>query len=75
MKMNQHLEEALERVRALPDNCQREVAGVMLAVLDQQNPDLSLSPEQIAGVERDVARDRPYATDREVRTVFARLTK
>ena len=73
--MNQQLEEVLEQVRALPDERQQEVAQVLLAFLDQQNPDLYLSPEQIAEIERRAADDGPYATDEEVRAVFARLTQ
>lgn len=73
--MNRQLEEVLEEVRALPDERQQEVAQVLLAFLDQQNPDLYLSPEQIAEIERCMSDDEPFATDEEVRSVFARLTK
>jgi hypothetical protein len=37
--------------------------------------DISLSPEQIAEIERRMADDGQYATDEEVREFFARLTK
>jgi hypothetical protein len=73
--MNQRLEEAIERVRALPDERQQEAAFILLGFLDQQNPDLYLSPEQIAEIERRASDDGPYATDEEVRSVFERLTK
>jgi hypothetical protein len=73
--MNQRLEEAIERVRALPDERQQEAAFILLGFLDQQNPDLYLSPEQIAEIERRASDDGPYATDDEVRSVFERLTK
>jgi hypothetical protein len=73
--MNQQLEEVLERVRALPDDRQQEAAFILLGFLDQQNPDLYLSPEQIAEIERRASDDGPYATDDEVRSVFERLTK
>ena len=73
--MNQQLEEVLEEVRALPDARQQEAAQALLAFLDQQNPNLYLSPDEVAHVECYVAEDGPYATDEEVRTVFARLTK
>src|ERR1700730_9422603 len=74
-RMNQQLEEVLEQVRALPDERQQEVAQVLLAFLDKQNPDLYLSPEQIAEIECCAADDGPYASDEEVRSVFARLKK
>jgi hemolysin-activating ACP:hemolysin acyltransferase len=73
--MNRQLEEVLEQVRALPDERQQEVAQFLWAFLDQQNLDLYLSPEQVAEIERRAADDGPYATDQEVREVFARLTK
>ena len=74
--MNQLLEEALEQVRALPEERQQEAAQVLLAFLDQEkNPELYLSPEQIAEIERRMSDDGPYATDDEVHAVFARLTK
>jgi hypothetical protein len=73
--MNQQLEEVIERVKALPDDRQQEAAFILLEFLDQQNPDLYLSPEQIAEIERRAADDGPYATDEDVRAVFARLTK
>ncbi len=73
--MNQLLEEALEQVKALPEERQQEAAQVLFAFLDQENPELYLSPEQIAEIERRMSDDGPYATDEEVRAVFARLTK
>jgi hypothetical protein len=73
--MNRQLEEVLEEVRALPDERQQEVAQVLLAFLDQQNPDLYLSAEQIAEIERCMSDDEPFATEEEVRSAFARLTK
>jgi hypothetical protein len=72
--MNRQLEEVLEQVSALPDERQQEVAEILLAFLDQ-HPDLYLSLEQIAEIKRRAADDGPYATDEEVREVFARLTK
>ena len=73
--MNQRLEEVIEQVRALPEERQQEAAQILLAFLDQQNPDLYLSPEQIAEIERCMPDDEPYATDEEVRSVFARPKK
>ena len=73
--MNQLLEEALEQVKALPEERQQEAAQVLFAFLDQQNPELYLSPGQVAEIERRMSDDGPYATDEEVRAVFARLTK
>jgi len=74
--MNQLLEEALEQVKALPEERQQEAAQVLLAFLDQEkNSGLYLSPEQIAEIERCMSDDEPFATEEEVRAVFARLTR
>ena len=72
--MNQQLEKVLERVRALPDGRQWEVAEVLLASLDQQSPDVNLSPRKIAKAERYAASRRRFATDEEVRKAFVSLT-
>jgi hypothetical protein len=74
--MNQRLEEAIEQIKALPEDRQQEFAAVLFDLLDvERNPDLYLSREQIAEIERRAAEDGPYATDEEVRSVFARLTR
>jgi hypothetical protein len=73
--MDPRLEEVLEQIRALPDVRQQEIAQVLLAYLDGQSFDFSLSPEQVAEIQQRAADDGPYATDEEVREVFARLTK
>jgi hypothetical protein len=72
--MNQQLEEAIERVKALPDDRQQEAAFILLGFLDQQSPDLYLSQEQIAEIERCMSDDEPFASEEEVRSVFAHLT-
>ena len=72
--MHQQLERVLKRVRALPDARQWEVVEVLLAALDQQSPDVRLSPRRIAKIERDAANHGRFATDEEVREVFARMT-
>ena len=73
--MNPRLEEVIEQVKALPDERQQEAAQMLLAFLDDQSPDLYLSPEQIAEIERCLSDDEPFATDEEVKSVFERLTK
>jgi hypothetical protein len=74
VRMNQELEIIIARIKSLPDERQQEVAQVLLALLDEQDPNLLLSPEQIAEIERLATDDGPYATNEEVREVFARLT-
>jgi hypothetical protein len=72
--MHQQLERVLRRVRALTNARQWEVAEVLLASLDQQSPDVLLSPRKIAKAERDAANHGRFATDEEVGKAFARMT-
>jgi hypothetical protein len=73
MLMNKRLEEAIARVGALSEERQGEAAEVLLAFLDAS--DVHLTPEQIAEIERRLSDEEPFATDEEVRSTFARLTK
>jgi hypothetical protein len=73
-RMHQQLKSVLKRVRALPESRQWEIAEVLLASLDQQSPDVHLSPRKLAKIERDAASHSRFATDEQVRAVFARLT-
>ena len=73
--MNKHLYEAMARVRALPDDRQREAAELLFEFIANQHPDFYLSPEQIAEIERRMSEDGPYATEQEVRAAFDRLKK
>jgi len=73
--MNKRLDEALSRVKALPDDRQGEVAEILFDFLEQDGLDIHLTPEQIAEIERGLADSEPYASDAEVRAVFQRLTK
>jgi hypothetical protein len=73
--VNKQLDDAITRVKTLPDEQQREAAQVLLEFLDLQDSDMQLTPEQIAEIERRLSGDEPYATGEEVRDLFARLTK
>ena len=73
--MNQRLEEAITQIKTLPDERQHEAALILLDFLDRQESDVDLTPEQIAEIERRMSDDGPYASDEEVRSLFARLTK
>jgi hypothetical protein len=73
--MNKRLDEAVARVKALPDEQQREIAEILFDFLEQDKLDIQLTPEQIAEIERSLADSEPYASDTEVQAVFQRLTK
>jgi uncharacterized protein YciU (UPF0263 family) len=71
--MNRRLDEALTRVRALPDEKQGEIAEVLLDFLEQE--DIHLTPEQIAEIKLGLSDSEPYASDAEVQAVFRPLNK
>lgn len=73
--VNKHLDEAIERVKALPDDRQREAAEILREFVEDQDMDIHLTPEQIAEIERRLSDDEPYASDEDVRSVLDRLTK
>jgi hypothetical protein len=73
--VNKHLDEAIARVRALPDERQREAAEILLEFVDDQGSDVHLTTEQIAEIERRLSDDEPFASDDDVRALFHRLTK
>jgi hypothetical protein len=39
----------------------------------EEEDEVQLTPEQVAEIERRLSDDEPYATDEEVRALFARL--
>lgn len=69
--MNKRLEDAIARLKSQPEEKQQEAAEILLDFLEQ-GPDLSLSPEQIAEIERRFEED-DVATDDEVKAFFERL--
>jgi len=73
--MNKHLDDAIARLRSLPEERQREAADLLRDYLDQDSSDIHLTPEQIAEIERRLSDDEPFASDAEVRSTFERLTK
>ena len=73
--MNKRFEDAVEQVRALPDDRQQEAADLLVEFLNQGAPEIYLTSEQIAKIERGASDDEPYASDDELRSVLARLVK
>jgi hypothetical protein len=66
--MTKQLNEAIRKLQALPEDRQDEAAALLLEFLEQEQSDVSLTPEQIAEIERRLSDDEPYATDDEVRS-------
>jgi hypothetical protein len=73
--VNKQLNDAIERVKSLPDDRQREAAEILLDFVEDQNRDVLLTQEQIAEIERRLGDDEPFASDEEARAVIDRLTK
>jgi hypothetical protein len=73
--MNKRLDEAVARVKALPEERQGEVAELLFDFLEPGNVAIHLTPAQVAEIERGLADSEPYASDAEVRALFQRLTK
>jgi hypothetical protein len=73
-EMNKQLDEAITRLKALPEDRQQAAALLLLDFLDRDRDDIELSPEQIAEIERRLAAD-DVATEEEVRDFFHRLKR
>jgi hypothetical protein len=73
--MNKRLDEALTRVKSLPDEKQSEIADILIDLLERDELDIHLTPEQIAEIELGLSDQEPFASEAEVRAVFQRLTK
>jgi len=73
--MNKRLDEAITRLKALPDDQQSEIADLLIDVLDREAEDIVFSPEQIAEIERALSDDEPYASEEEARALIDRLSK
>ena len=73
--MNKRLDEAITRLKALPEDQQGEIADLLIDVLDREAEGIVFSPEQIAEIERALSDDEPYATEEEARALFDRLSK
>lgn len=73
--MNKRLDDAIARLKSLPEDRQLEAADVLLDFLDEDASSIQLTSEQIAEIERRLGDNEPYATEAEVRATFDRLTK
>jgi hypothetical protein len=71
--MNKQLSEAIARVSELPEDRQEAAAVLLLDFLDG-GPDVELTPEQIAEIERRLEEDE-VASDEEVKAFFDRIKK
>ena len=68
------LEHAVETVSALPDDTQDELARILLQLAGVEQPPYELAPEEEADIEAslDEAERGEFATDEEVRAMWAK---
>lgn len=69
--MNKHLSEAIARVSELPEEQQEAAAAMLLNFIEHDGPEIELTPEQIAEIERRLEED-DIASDEEVKAFFNR---
>ncbi|AWN49294.1 hypothetical protein DK419_25535 [Methylobacterium terrae] len=72
--MTDLLEQAIERVRTLPPETQDEVARTMLAVLDDEQGLVILSPDEKASFAKSLAQAArgEFASDERMRAIWAK---
>jgi hypothetical protein len=70
MPMNKQLDEAITRLRELPEERQQAAAALLLDFLDGRE-DADLSPERIAEIEATLT-ENDLATDEKVEAFFTR---
>jgi hypothetical protein len=73
--MSDLLDEAVAKVRRLPEDRQMEAAEILLEMAEHDPSKYQLTREQRAEVRRRLASPPDYATDAEVKEVFDRLTR
>lgn len=72
--MIKQLDEAVTRLRELPEDQQQAAAALLLDFLEHKDDEIELSPEQIEEIERRLAED-DVATDEEVQSFFDRIKR
>jgi hypothetical protein len=70
--MNSKLSDAISRVRELPEDRQEAAAALLLDFLEHGDAETTLSPEQIAELDRRLE-ENDIASDEEVKAFFARF--
>ena len=72
--MTRLFEQAIETVSALPDDMQDDLARMLLQFAGVDQPPYVLTPEEAADIDASLAEAErgEFATDEEVRTVWAK---
>ncbi|MGI9412917.1 MAG: hypothetical protein ACR2PM_04570 [Hyphomicrobiales bacterium] len=72
--MTKLLEQAIEKAKALPESRQDELGEMIMALVEQDELDIHLSPEQQAEVRRRLSDPGPLASNDDVQAVIRKLT-
>ncbi len=72
--MIKQLDEAVSRLRDLPEDQQEAAAVLLFDFLEHKDDEIGLSLEQIAEIERRLAED-DVATDEEVQSFFDKIKR
>jgi hypothetical protein len=72
--MTKLLEHAVDTVRALPAAMQDDLARLLLQLAGEEQPAIQLTPDEVSSLaeSRDQAARREFATDDQVRAVWAK---
>jgi len=72
--MTRLLEQAVEAVRALPEDVQDDLARMLLQLAGVEQPPYELTPEEAADIDASLAEAErgEFATDEEVRAMWAK---
>ena len=73
--MNKQLNEAITKLRKLPEDRQEQAALLLFDFIEHEENDVELTPEQRAEVEQALSDDEPFATEAEARAFFERLKR
>ncbi len=68
--MTKRLEQAIVKIRALPEDRQDEAADLLMSLAEQDPTSFQLSPDQVAEVNRRLNEPAAYATHADVRAFF-----
>jgi hypothetical protein len=71
--MTELLQTAIEKAKTLPNHRQDEVGRMLLAMMEQDNSDLSLSESQRTEVRRRMAMPLELVPEAEMKTFFRNL--
>jgi hypothetical protein len=72
--MTRLLEQAIEKLSALPDDVQDDLARILMQLAGVDQPPYQLTPEEAAAIDLSLAEAErgEFATDEEVRAMWAK---